>query len=57
MIHDILLCTMRYQPEHKARVHQKIVKGASQRIRAEGLNSAAALVMRDPGLTLEEFYD
>jgi TetR/AcrR family transcriptional repressor of nem operon len=48
---------MRYRPEHKAEVHQKIVKDASRRIRAEGLNGAAvAAVMRDTGLTHGGFY-
>ena len=48
---------MRYQPEHKAEVHQKIVKDASRRVRAEGLNGAAvASVMRDTGLTHGGFY-
>src|SRR5271168_5061488 len=48
---------MRYQPEHKAEVHQKIVKDASRRVRAEGLSGAAvAAVMRDTGLTHGGFY-
>ena len=48
---------MRYPPEHKAEVHQKIVKDASRRVRAEGLNGAAvAAVMRDTGLTHGGFY-
>ena len=48
---------MRYQPEHKAAVHQKIVKDASQRVRAEGLSGAAvSAVMRDTGLTHGGFY-
>ncbi|HEX4771382.1 MAG TPA: TetR/AcrR family transcriptional regulator [Bryobacteraceae bacterium] len=48
---------MRYGPEHKAEVHRKIVKDASQRVRAEGLNGAAvATVMRDAGLTHGGFY-
>jgi TetR/AcrR family transcriptional repressor of nem operon len=48
---------MRYRPEHKAEVHQKIVKDASRRIRAEGLNGAGvAAVMRDTGLTHGGFY-
>ncbi|SRR6266702_73438 len=48
---------MRYQPEHKAEVHQKIVKDASRRVRTEGLNGAAvAAVMRDTGLTHGGFY-
>ena len=48
---------MRYSPEHKAEVHEKIVKDASRRVRTEGLNGAAvAEVMRDNGLTHGGFY-
>lgn len=48
---------MRYRPEHKAVVHQKIVKDASRRVRAEGMSGAAvAAVMRDTGLTHGGFY-
>lgn len=48
---------MRYQPGHKAEIHRKIVRDASQRVRAEGLNGAAvAAVMRDAGLTHGGFY-
>jgi TetR/AcrR family transcriptional repressor of nem operon len=48
---------MRYRPEHKAEVHQKILQDASHRIRAEGLTGAAvAEVMRDTGLTHGGFY-
>jgi TetR/AcrR family transcriptional regulator, transcriptional repressor for nem operon len=48
---------MRYPPEHKAEVHRNIVKDASRRLRAEGLNGAAvAAVMRDTGLTHGGFY-
>lgn len=48
---------MRYGPEHKAEIHQKIVKDASRRVRAEGLTGAAvAAVMRDAGLTHGGFY-
>jgi TetR/AcrR family transcriptional regulator, transcriptional repressor for nem operon len=48
---------MRYQPGHKAEVHQKIVKDASERVRAEGLTGAAvSAVMRDAGLTHGGFY-
>jgi TetR/AcrR family transcriptional repressor of nem operon len=48
---------MRYGLEHKAEVHQKIVKDASRRVRAEGLTGAAvAAVMRDTGLTHGGFY-
>lgn len=48
---------MRYRPEHKAEVHQKIIKDASRRVRTEGLGGAAvAAVMRDTGLTHGGFY-
>ena len=48
---------MRYRPEHKTEIHQKIVKDASRRVRSEGLNGpAVATVMRDTGLTHGGFY-
>jgi TetR/AcrR family transcriptional regulator, transcriptional repressor for nem operon len=48
---------MRYRPGHKAEIHHKIVKDASERVRVEGLNGAAvAAVMRDTGLTHGGFY-
>ena len=48
---------MRYPPEHKSKVHQKIIQDASRRVRNEGLNGAAvATVMRDTGLTHGGFY-
>ena len=48
---------MRYQPEHKLETHQKIVKDASRRVRAEGLSGAAvSAVMKDAGMTHGGFY-
>ena len=48
---------MRYRPEHKAAIHNKILKDAAERVRCEGLNGAAvAAVMRDAGLTHGGFY-
>jgi len=48
---------VRYRPEHKLEIHQKIVKDASRRVRAEGLNGAAvSAVMKDAGLTHGGFY-
>jgi len=48
---------MRYQPEHKVEIHQKIVKDASRRVRTEGLTGAAvSAVMQDTGLTHGGFY-
>lgn len=48
---------MRYPPEQKHKTHEKIVKDASRRLRAEGLTGAAvSAVMRDAGLTHGGFY-
>lgn len=48
---------MRYPLEQKRKTHEKIVKDASQRLRAEGLTGAAvSSVMRDAGLTHGGFY-
>jgi TetR/AcrR family transcriptional regulator, transcriptional repressor for nem operon len=48
---------MRYPPEHKAEVRQKIVNDASRRVRAQGLSGAAVgAVMNDAGLTHGGFY-
>jgi TetR/AcrR family transcriptional repressor of nem operon len=48
---------MRYRSEHKTEIHQQIVKDASRRVRAEGLNgTAVSAVMRDAGLTHGGFY-
>jgi TetR/AcrR family transcriptional repressor of nem operon len=48
---------MRYKPEHRVEVHRKILKDASRRVRAEGINGAAvSSVMRDSGLTHGGFY-
>ena len=49
--------SMRYRPEHKLKTHQKIVKDASRRVRAEGLSGAAvSAVMKDAGMTHGGFY-
>jgi len=48
---------MRYRPEHKVKVHRKILKDASRRVRAEGIAGAAvSSVMRAAGLTNGGFY-
>ena len=48
---------MRYEPEHKARTHQRIVKNAARRLRAEGLKGPGlARVMKASGLTVGGFY-
>lgn len=48
---------MRYGAQHKVEVHQKIVKDAARRMRAEGISGAAvSAVMRDAGLTHGGFY-
>ena len=48
---------MRYRPGHKLEIHRRIVKDASRRVRAKGLNGAAvSAVMQDAGLTHGGFY-
>ena len=48
---------VRYRPEHKLETHRKIVRDASRRVRAEGLNGAAvSAVMKSAGLTHGGFY-
>ena len=48
---------MRYGPGHKLETHRKIVRDASRRVRAEGLNGAAvSAVMKGAGLTHGGFY-
>jgi TetR/AcrR family transcriptional regulator, transcriptional repressor for nem operon len=52
-----ILRNMRYAPEHKAEVHQQIVKDAARQVRAEGLTGAGvATIMRSTGLTHGGFY-
>jgi len=49
---------MRDRPEHRVEIHQKIVKDASRRVRAEGLTGAAvSTVMPDAGLTHGGCYE
>jgi TetR/AcrR family transcriptional repressor of nem operon len=48
---------MRYDSEHKAKTHAKIVKDASRQFRAEGLNGlGVASLMKASGLTVGGFY-
>src|SRR5260370_18195245 len=48
---------MRYEQGHKARTHQRILKNAARRFRAEGLNGpGVATVMKASGLTVGGFY-
>jgi TetR/AcrR family transcriptional repressor of nem operon len=48
---------MRYDREHKARTHERIVKSASRQFRAEGLNGPGVIkVMKASGLTHGGFY-
>ena len=48
---------MRYEQDHKARTHQRILKNAARRFRAEGLNGpGVATVMKASGLTVGGFY-
>ena len=48
---------MRYDAEHKATTHRRIVKGASRQLRKKGLNGpAVATLMKASGLTHGGFY-
>lgn len=48
---------MRYEPDHKARIHRRIVRNASRQLRAKGLNGpAVTTLMKASGLTHGGFY-
>jgi TetR/AcrR family transcriptional regulator, transcriptional repressor for nem operon len=48
---------MRYEPDHKARTHRRIVRNASHQLRAKGLNGpAVSTLMKASGLTHGGFY-
>src|SRR5580704_14520973 len=48
---------MRYASDHKARTHQRIVRGGSRQLRAKGLNGpAVSTLMKASGLTHGGFY-
>ena len=48
---------MRYEPEHKTRTRDRIVRNAARKLRAEGLcGPGVASVMKASGLTVGGFY-
>ncbi|MGA7524894.1 MAG: TetR/AcrR family transcriptional regulator [Acidobacteriaceae bacterium] len=48
---------MRYEPEHKIRTRERIVRNAARKLRAEGLNGpGVAGLMKASGLTVGGFY-
>src|SRR5437016_11896802 len=48
---------MRYEPEHKTRTRDRIVRNAARKLRAEGLRGpGVASVMKASGLTVGGFY-
>ena len=48
---------MRYEPEHKTRTRDRIVRNAARKFRAEGLSGpGVASVMKASGLTVGGFY-
>jgi TetR/AcrR family transcriptional repressor of nem operon len=48
---------MRYEPEHKTRTRDRIVRNAARKLRAEGLSGpGVASVMEASGLTVGGFY-
>jgi TetR/AcrR family transcriptional regulator, transcriptional repressor for nem operon len=51
------LIDMRYEPEHKTRTRDRIVRNAARKLRAEGLSGpGVASVMKASGLTVGGFY-
>jgi TetR/AcrR family transcriptional regulator, transcriptional repressor for nem operon len=48
---------MRYEPEHKTRTRNRIVRNAARKLRAEGLSGpGVGSVMKASGLTVGGFY-
>ena len=48
---------MRYEPEHKVRTRDRIVRNTARKLRAEGLSGpGVASVMKASGLTVGGFY-
>ena len=48
---------MRYEPEHKTRTRERIIRNAARKLRAEGLSGpGVASVMKASGLTVGGFY-
>ena len=48
---------MRYEPEHKTRTRERIVRNAARKLRAEGLSRPdVASIMKASGLTVGGFY-
>src|SRR5438067_4139590 len=48
---------MRYEPEHKTRTRERIVRNAARKLRTEGLSGpGVASVMKASGLTVGGFY-
>lgn len=53
----IIQCGMRYEPEHKGRTRERIVRNAARKLRGEGLSGpGVAGVMKASGLTVGGFY-
>src|SRR5215216_5112380 len=48
---------MRYEPEHKTRTRERIIRNAARKLRVEGLRGpGVASVMKASGLTVGGFY-
>ena len=51
------IADMRYEPEHKTRTRERIVRNAARKLRTEGLSGpGVASVMKASGLTVGGFY-
>jgi TetR/AcrR family transcriptional repressor of nem operon len=52
-----MITDMRYEPEHKTRTRDRIIRNAARKLRAEGLSGpGVASVMKASGLTVGGFY-
>ncbi|HEY6344952.1 MAG TPA: TetR/AcrR family transcriptional regulator [Bryobacteraceae bacterium] len=56
-MYNPIVTDMRYEPEHKIRTRERIVRNAARKLRAEGLGGpGVASVMKASGLTVGGFY-
>jgi TetR/AcrR family transcriptional regulator, transcriptional repressor for nem operon len=56
-VYNPMIADMRYDPEHKTRTRERIVRNAARKLRTDGLSGpGVASVMKSSGLTVGGFY-
>src|SRR5205085_325870 len=56
-VYNPIIADMRYEPEHKTRTRERIVRNAARKLRTEGLSGpGVASLMKASGLTVGGFY-